>query len=796
MKAPLNWLKEFIDITQSPNQIGKVLTSLGLEVEGIDSLKPNFTNVVIAKVLSTEPHPNADKLTIAQVSDGDQTFQVVCGAPNCRAGMKTALARIGGDVGQGENQFKIKKAKIRGVESFGMLCSGKELGISAEEDGILEFPEVAKEGTELDQLYGDTIFEIGLTPNLSHCMSIVGIAREIKAALNLKIKTNEVKLEETGSPFTTAVEVIDKEGSPRYMARGVEELKVAASPDWLKQKLESVGIRSINNVVDVTNLVMIETGQPLHAFDLDKIEGQKVIVRSAIKSETLCTLDGKERELEEGMLVIADARKPLAVAGVMGGKESEVSDSTRRILIESAYFDPSSVRRTSKKLALSSDASKRFERGADPLQAEYALAKAASLIAELTGGKVQKGIADLKAKTFEPKIIMVRLSRVNALLGTHISASEVENIFLRLGFEVEFDGSDRFTVKVPTFRADVSEEIDLVEEVARLYGYDNIKREPARFEASKMPHAPLYLFENEVRRKLIGEGLQEFITCDLIGPSALKIVQGDENLTLDTIKVLNPVSLEQSVLRTSLLPGLLQVVKHNFDRESKDIAGFEVGRVHTREGDKFDEEGVVGIILSGSSTPHSYDPKPQEFDFRDLKGILENFLEMLGIHKSSFRPSTNPQLHPGRQAAIFVGALEVGMFGEVHPQVIRRLDINQRVFYAELNLTDLMKVRTKDIRFKELSVFPASERDWTITLLEKAPVAQVMDAIRSVPSQLLEAVYLSDMYRSTSLGADKKNATFHFVYRDPKGTIEQETVDKEHERIISSALHLITGCLP
>lgn len=796
MKAPLRWLKEFIDITQTPNQIGKILTSLGLEVDGIDRLQPGFSHVVIAKVLSTEPHPNADKLCIAQVSDGTETVQVVCGAPNCRPGIKTAFAKIGGEIGVGDAKFKIKRAKIRGVESFGMLCSGKELGISNEEEGILEFPDVAKEGTELDDLYSDTIFEIGLTPNLSHCMSILGIARELKAALNLKLLPKEIQITETGSPFKTTIEVIDKEGCPRYSARVVEGIKVGPSPDWLKQRLESVGIRPINNVVDVTNLVMMETGQPLHAFDLDKIKDNKIIVRSAQAGEKIVTLDGKERTLEAGMLLIADPKGPLAVAGVMGGQDSEVTDTTTRILIESAYFDPASIRKTAKKLGLSSDASKRFERGANPNQTVLSLDEASHMITQIAGGSIQSGKADIKAKNFDPKVIKCRLKRVNAILGTHISANEVENIFHRLGFETEWDGSDTFLVKVPTFRVDVLEEIDLIEEVARLYGYDNIEREPSRFEGSKMPHSPFFVFENEVRKKLIGEGLQEFITCDLIGPTALKVVQGNEDLKPNTIKVLNPVSVEQSFLRTSLMPGLLQVVKHNYDRESQEIAGFEVGRIHTRVGDKFEEETVVGIILSGNSNPTSYEPKPQEFDFRDLKGILENFLELLGVQKTSFRPSTNPALHPGRQAAIYVGGLEIGMFGEVHPQVARRLDVDARVLYGELNLADLMKVRLKDIKMKELSVFPASERDWTLTILEKASVQQVIDAIKSVPSNLLEAVYLSDMYRSSSLGADKKNATFHFVYRDAKGTIEQETVDKEHERIITSALHLITGCLP
>lgn len=802
MKVPLSWLKEFVDVTATPAQIAQLLTQAGIEVDAIDRTQAHFSKVVIGKVLATEPHPNADKLVVAQVTDGSETFQVVCGAPNCRAGIKTAFALIGAEIKDANEIFKIKKSKIRGVESYGMLCSGKELGISNDADGILEFNETMNLGIDLAELYSDFVFEISLTPNLGHVNSVVGIARELSASLKKKFKRPlQPELLENGAAITTKVSVVveDSKKCPRYAARLVEGVKVGPSPEWLKKKIESSGLRSINNIVDVTNWVLLESGHPMHAFDFEKVSNGKIVVRTARNGEKLLTLDGKERELDESMLVIADSEKSLAIAGVMGGQGSEVSENTTSILLEAAYFEPATVRKTSKKLQLTSDSSKRFEKGVDPNQVLDALAIAARVIQQIAGGEIAAGVIDIAASSFPELEVDCRLSRINKILGTHLSVDEVEKILLNLGFKCQFDGQDTFKVSVPTYRVDVTSEIDLVEEVARLWGYDNISREPAKYQSTKLPHAPAYLFEREVKRKLIAEGLQEFVNCDLIGPSLFKNAYGTTDTPVDAIEVLNPVSVEQSVLRTSLLPGLLQVVKHNFDRECKDLAGFEVGRIHFKENEKFDgkfkEQTVLAIILSGKSSPNPYAPKPQAYDFRDLKGIVENLLKGLGIDNYSIRVSSLPILHPGKQASIFVGGLEIGSFGEIHPSVQRRIDLPQTLLFAELNLLDLFKVRKRDITMKSLPIFPSSERDWTVTLLEKASVQQVIDSIKSFPSALLEEVSLTDIYRSPALEG-KKNATFHFVYRDTQKTIEQEAVDQEHTRLINSALQLISGCLP
>lgn len=800
MKVLLSWLKEFVDLKITPAQISEILTQGGLEVEGVTRSTPGFSKVVVASVLGTTPHPNADKLCIARVTDGVETYQVVCGAPNCRGGMKTALALIGAELTEGGNKtFKVKRSKIRGEESFGMLCSGKELGLSEEGEGILEFAEQMKEGIDLAELYSDVVFEIALTPNLSHASSIVGVARELAARLKEKLRwPQEVKLNETSPNIEPLVQVVveDKENCPRYAARLLEGVKVAPSPDWLKKRLEAVSIRPINNVVDVTNYILLELGHPLHAFDFDKVEGHKIVVRQAREGEGLETLDGLQRKLEPGMLLICDENKPIALAGVMGGSHTEVTETTSRILLEAAYFAPSSIRKTAKKLQLFTDAVRRFEKGVDPNEVEEALDRAALLIQSIAGGEIRYGRKDVKTHDFLPQTLSCRLSRINQILGIRLSANEVETIFTSLGFRVSFDGKDTFSVAVPTFRVDITSEIDLVEEAARLWGYDNIPRAPSYFQATQMPHAPSYLFEKEVKDKLIAEGLQEFINCDLIGPTLLHAAYGTKTAPSESIQVLNPVSVEQSVLRTSLLPGLLQTVKHNYDRECHNIAGFEVGRIHFKEGDKFKEQTLLSLILSGKSSPTPFDPKPHDFDFRDMKGMIENIFRALCIENYSLHRSHIETLHPGRQASLFVGGLELGSFGEVHPAILRRLDVPQKLLYAEMNLFDLFQVQTKSIKMKPLAQFPASERDWTVKLLEKAPVGQVISSIKASPSSILEEIHLIDIYRSPTLGLEVKNVTFRFLYRDKNKTLEQETIDREHARLTEAALQLITGCIP
>lgn len=791
MKIPLSWLKEYIDIKLSSADIANKLTLAGLEVENYTLTGTSFEGVVVGEILSVEKHPNADKLVVAQVTDGEEIFQVVCGDASCEKGLKVAFAKTGAQLkSENDQPFQIKKSKIRGVESFGMLCAQDELGLAEKSEGIWKLPFEAVLGTSLSELYGDTVFEISLTPNLSHCTSVMGIARELSALSGVPFNLPQVALAEVeeSSRGQVQVAVLNPEDCPRYACRVIKNVKVGPSPIWLQKRLELCGMRSVNNIVDVTNYVLLELGHPLHAFDYDCLEEQQICVRRAKEKETIQTLDGKERQLKENQLVIADAAKPVAIAGVMGGATSEVQDQTTSIVLECAYFNPISVRKTSKELGLSTDASKRFERGTDPNQVSFVLDRAAGLIQTVAGGQILKSVIDVKFKEFPEQIVPCRLERINHVLGTNLSRGEVENIFNGLKFGYQWEGRDKFLVSVPTYRSDIKSEIDLIEEVARLYGYENIGKAKASFTSSNIPSNPVYLFEKKVQSRLIAEGLQEFLTCDLIGPTLLNIVQ-DHTMPADSIvTVLNPTSIEQSVLRTSLLPGLLEVVKYNIDHQMPHIAGFEIGNIHFKDSESYKEPSVIGIILSGHTNCHQWDVKAQEFDFYDLKGIIENLLRELGVRFPVFKNLELNTFHPGRQASVFVDSLEIGSFGEIHPAIQRRLDVNQRIYFGEFNIPDLMHVAKTVDHIRPLPIYPGSERDWTVTIKKDIPYAVILDSIRSQASPILEDVFLLGTYSNDKLGEGFHNVTLRFKYRDTSKTIEQETVDAVHKRLINEVM--------
>ncbi len=639
-------------------------------------------------------------------------------------------------------------------------------------------------------LTSDYVFDISLTPNLGHCSSVLGVARELAAAGMGTLKSShiDIALIEDASSNTKeaiSIEVKCPTDAPAYAARLIKGVKVTDSPDWIKKRLEASGIRSVNNVVDVTNYVMLELNHPLHAFDFHEISKGKLIVRNAKEGETIVTLDGKTRTLFETDVVIADEDKPLSLAGIMGGASSEVKETTTDVLLEAACFLGSSIRKTSKRHGLMTDASKRFERGCDPNILEKVLNKAAALITEVAGGCVLQGITQYAAHPFPKTSIQCRISYINSLLSLKLSPGEIESIFSALEFVFSYDGKNLYTVLVPTYRNDLKEEIDLVEEVARVYGYDNINKESCKSFVSTLPSAPMFLFEREIRARLISEGLQEFLTCDLIGPSLLEKLQATELPEKNWVRILNPVSIEQSIVRASLLPGLLHVVKHNWDQGIHDIAGFEIGRIHFKDKEKFSEQPMAGIILTGKSRPSHWDVKPIMVDFYDLKGIVENLVSELGIRSISFKKSALNVLHPGRQCSIFSADLEIGSFGELHPTILRNLDLPQRIYFAEINLYDMYKLKTSEVMMSELPIFPGSWRDLTLTLNDEIEVSTVLKAFHSIPSELLESVLVHDLYRSDALGS-KKNVTFRFLYRDWNKTISQETVDTEHARIIAA----------
>lgn len=638
----------------------------------------------------------------------------------------------------------------------------------------------------IEETDGDTIFEISLTPNLGHCMSVLGIARELAALLNFKIKKAPVHLsEDKDDPISKliAVNVQDKQNCPRYTCRVLKNIRVAPSPDWLKKRLESCGIRSINNIVDVGNFVMLETGQPLHIFDYDTIAEKTLLVNSHSPYQSLQALDEKRYDVPQGTLLICDPTGPLAVAGVIGGADSAVTDKTQNILIESAYFIPQAIRKSSKALGIRTESSQRFEKGIDIEETPLALDKAAALIQQTAGGSIAKGRIDAIAEDLSPKKIAVRLSRVNHLLGTHLSLREAAGFLERLNIHVYKEEGEKLHVQVPSYRNDVNAEIDLIEEIARIYGYNNIPRNIPRHISSHLTDAPLYTFENEVRSRLLGEGLQECITCDLISPFMAELT-AEKTSEKALIHVLHPSSLDQSVLRLSLLPGLLQTIKYNSDHQNTDVQGFEVGRIHFKEGETYKEMSAAAIILTGKASPYHWDPKPKEVDFFTLKGMVENLLESLHMPRPQFESSHLHNFHPGRQARIMLGNMTIGAMGEIHPAHLRALDLGKRVYFAEINLHDLLPLRKKFLQIADIAPFPSSERDWTITMQEEVPISHIEQAVSELNSPLLEKILLLDLYKSEQIGKDRKNITFRFVYRDPSKTIAFDTVEEEHAKII------------
>lgn len=692
MKFSLRWLKEFIPVELSPNQLAAILTSAGLEVDAIES------------------------------------------APDISVDCSQA-------------------------------CDTRSLK--------------------------DHVFEISLTPNLGHCASMMGIARELSAANLGKVRIPKINLVENAEATASLIQVNVEELHlcPRYSCRVARDVVIGPSPEWMQERLKSAGIRPINNIVDITNYVVLESGQPLHAFDYDKLQGNVIVVRRAESGETLTTLDGQVRQLNEDDLLICDkatttSSRPIALAGVMGGLDTEVNDATCNVLIESANFLPSSIRRTSRRLGLQTDASKRFERSVDPGGVLWALDRAAMLMQELAKGKISSKLIDIKVSDFPSRRVDCRLSRVNQLLGTILGVSELEDIFGRLEFIHHWDGKDLFELQIPTYRADITAEIDIVEEVARIYGYDNIPNVLPKYHGSELPHAPMFLFERKVRGRMLAKNLQEFLTCDLIGPTLLNIVKISSMPPEASIRVMNPTSIEQSILRTSLLPGLLQLIKYNHDHQSSNLRGFEIGRIHFKANNQYKEQSMLGIVMAGDADLAHWSNKSAKLDFYDLKGLIEFFLADMGINDPLFKISELNTFHPGRQQTIFVGDLKIGAFGELHPAIVKRLDIPERILFAEICLHDLYQMQTPEEKVKDLPLFPSSERDWTITVSNDRPLVEILDVIQSMPSDLLEEVTLIDIYESDKLGKGKRNATFHFVYRDKEKTIAQAAVDDEHRRII------------
>jgi phenylalanyl-tRNA synthetase beta chain len=635
----------------------------------------------------------------------------------------------------------------------------------------------------IESLEKDAIFDITLTPNLGHCMSVFGIARELSALLDLPLKKKEIILSESQDPIETRIQVTiyDRKKCLRYAARVILGIEIRPSPQWIQERLEACGMRSINNLVDIGTLVLLEWGQPLHMFDYDAIAEHRILVTSETNYPSMETLDGVSRLIPPESLLICDPLKPLAFAGVIGGKNSMVTGQTQNILIEAAYFTPQAVRKSSKLLGCHTDASNQFDKGTDPNGIDYALDYAAMLVQKCAGGHIVKGMIDQKVHEFPAKRIPLRIARTNHLLGTHLSLGDIETMLNRMQFATE--GSEKEVIaSVPAYRHDIAIEEDLIEEVAKLYGYNQIPQNPPRYRGSTIPHAPTHVYENQVRTHLAREGLQEWMTCDLISPEQVALVLEPSFAQDNLISVMHARSVDYSVLRPSLLPGMLTCAKYNYDRDIDHVAAFEIGKIHRREQEQWIESSTAAILLFGAKTPYHWDPVPEETDFFDLKGIIENLLRRFHV-EVEFSFSHLHAFHPKRQARLQKKSAFLGALGELHPALLAKWGFEKRIFFAELNLHELHAQMPKDWKLQNVPLFPASDRDLTITIKEEKTIAQLFDTVHTHASPLLEQVFLLNLYKSPKIGKNMKNVTFRFRYRDRTKTIDFETVEREHAHI-------------
>ncbi len=784
MKVSLNWLRDYVDITLPLKDLAHRLTMSGTEVKGTESTGQTWDNIVVGQITAVEPHPNADRLKLVTVDLGVEQSKVVCGAPNVRVGDKVPFARVGAQLIDGHTGelVQLKPAKIRGIVSEGMACSEKELGISDRHEGLMVLPPEAPLGIPLADYLGDATLDLDVTPNRPDCLSVIGIAREVSALTRQEMHLKPPHYREEGPMIEqlVSVEITDADLCRRYCASLIEGVKVAPSPPWMQRRLNACGMRPINNIVDVTNYVMLEYGQPLHAFDFRQIRGGQIIVRRASEVDNITSLDGVERILNPDMLVISDSQFPVAIAGVMGGADSEVIAPTTSVLLESANFNPVSIRRTSTNLKLRSEASLRFERGISPELTLPALKRATQLILELAGGKAAKGVIDVYPGRREVKPILLHTSWVKRLLGIELKREQIVEILTSLGFECQPTNSLEIEVTNPYWRMDVKGAADLVEELARIIGYDYI---PATMLSSQLPRyqpAPLISFREKLRDLLVGCGFQEVITYSLTSQERLaKII-----LPGHSLRVANPLTTEQEYLCTSLRPNLLALLSANQKHEEGGIRLFEIGKVYLpREKDLPEERQMLVGVLSGPRVERSWLGEKGWLDFFDAKGVIETLLGRVGI-EADFEAEKEETLHPGRAAKIVVNHHVVGVIGELHPGVVESFDLlPQTVALFELEIEKLLPCVSLGGKYHPLSRFPGSVRDIAVVVDTEVPAKKVQDIIRSFP--LVSRVSLFDLYTGEQVPPGKKSLAFRIVYQSPTHTLTDEELEKVEREILA-----------
>lgn len=798
MKISYNWLKQFVNIDWTPEQTGELLTDLGLEVEGIQqfqSIKGGLEGIMVGEVLTCVQHPNADRLKVTTVNIGSGApLQIVCGAPNVAAGQKVPVATIGTTLYTAEGEaWTIKKGKIRGEESHGMICSEDEIGLGTSHDGIMVFDNDLTVGTLVAEIYeveNDQVFEIGLTPNRADAMSHFGTARDLKAGLmqkNLHVElitpsVSAFRIDQ--GTLKIDVEVINKELAPRYCGVTISDLKVGTSPTWLQNRLKAIGITPKNNVVDVTNYVLHELGQPLHAFDASKIEGNKVIVKTLPKGTKFKTLDGIDRELHEEDLMICDAVKPMCIAGVFGGENSGVTEHTTSIFLESAYFNPISVRKSAKRHSLNTDASFRFERGVDPNITEYALKRAALLIQEVAGGYVTNNLVDIYPKKIEDSPVHFSFANAEKLIGEEIPKDIIKRILMSLDIKVNNVTETGLGLMVPAYRNDVVREADVIEEILRVYGYNNINF-TEKLNASISPTSRFedFKLQNVTGNQLVAQGFYEILSNSLTTPSYVKLsadLKEEHNVLM-----LNPLSIDLSVMRQSLLFSGLEAINRNINRRRSDLKLFEFGKTYHSYGDKYIENKHLALFVTGNKDAERWNTQQQPSNFFYLKGIITAVLERLGLNGLKVSPIENDVFSEG--ISLRIGKKILVDFGLVNKKIMKHFDISQDVLFADFNWDNVIDlVKHNSINFKELPKYPSTRRDFALLIDDNVTFEAIDTIANQTEKRLLKNVDLFDVYQGEKLPKGKKSYAVSFKFQDEHSTLTDKQVDKIMQKLQSN----------
>jgi phenylalanyl-tRNA synthetase beta chain len=802
VKVSYKWLADYLDLTGcSAGELAERMPRTGIEVDEVETRNKGVSGTVVGYVKTREKHPDADKLSVCTVDVGQgEDVQIVCGAKNVAAGQKVPVALVGAKL---PGDLHIKRAKLRGVESQGMICSAKELGLNDKllpkeiQEGILVLPEDMPVGASiLDVLaIDDEVLELDLTPNRSDCLSMLGVAYEVGAIMDRSVKLPDTESGLGGSGVRASdrisVRIDAPEECTHYAARLIEGVRIGPSPLWMQNRLMAAGVRPINNIVDITNYVMLEYGQPLHAFDADQLEGGRIVVRLAQAGEKLETLDGTVRELEPHMLLITDGVKPVALAGVMGGANSEVTEGTTRILLESAKFSGRSVRKTSRQLGLRSEASLRFEKEVNPEAVIPALNRAASLMVQYAGGSVAEGIVEQRTKSFEPVRLPLPLARVNGFLGTSLTLDEVKAIMRRFGFGFEETSGETLLVDVPSRRGDITRTVDLIEEVARLYGYDNIPTTLMTGETTPGSLKKEQRIRRLLRQLMTGAGLHEAITYSFTHPSRKTGYPGLYP-SAKTIALAMPMSEERSELRTSLIPHLMEAAAYNRNRGNDDVALFEIAKAYTTDEDRLtrqpEETILFSALLTGARRPAHWCGKPGQIDFYDAKGLLDRTAGVLGI-AFEYVPAQVAGMHPGRTANIYAASGEdlvfVGRIGQLHPELQREADLDD-TFVFEVELAKLVELADDGLAFRALPRYPAISRDMALAVDRGAAVGAMVALARKTAGALLESIQVFDVYTGERIAADKKSVALSLVYRHPERTLQDEEVTALHAEVVKA----------